>query len=129
MEGKPELAERVYTFAARFARTQDKAGDKLIPKLGRQMLEAPGSVFGNLNRMETLRLLSTVAGWVEARNFRNLLVQGYMQDRDEFAGALYRSHKLVSFPVQIYNGLTEYVRAPFEPTANDWPSAIREKLL
>lgn len=60
LEGRPDLAERVDAFAARFGRMQDTLGDKLVPEFLRQMAESPATVLDNLNRLEKLGLLDSV---------------------------------------------------------------------
>jgi len=95
LDDNPNLAERVDAFVARFGRLQDHLGDKLTPELLRAMLEVPSSAINNLNRMEKLGLLSSMIDWVEARNLRNRLVHEYVQDSEEFAGALNRAIDLV----------------------------------
>ena len=92
LEERPDIAERLDAFVARFARLQDTLGDKLIPALLRHLLENPGSNLDNLNRIERFGLLSSVDDWIEARNLRNRLIHEYMNDPEEFASALRRAH-------------------------------------
>ncbi len=110
LESRPELSERLDAFVARFNRLQDTLGDKLIPELMRNMLETPGTVLDNLNRMEKLGLVSSVEEWVEARNLRNRLVHEYMHDPDEFADALQRAMELVQLLVDTEAALNTYSR-------------------
>ena len=53
LEEKPDLAERVDAFVARFGRLQDHLGDKLTPELLRQMLEVPSSAINNFIKENT----------------------------------------------------------------------------
>lgn len=108
LEDHPDLAERLDAFVARFARLQDTVGDKLIPELMQHMLETPGSVIDNLNRMEKLGLLASVDDWIEARNLRNRLVHEYMRDPAEFADALKRAGDLVQLLVNTSDALRQY---------------------
>jgi len=108
LEEKPDLAERVDAFVARFGRLQDHLGDKLTPELLRQMLEEPSSVINNLNRMEKLGLLSSMIDWVEARNLRSRLVHEYVEDSEEFAGALNRAIELVTLLVETSDNYNVY---------------------
>lgn len=108
LEDHPDLAERLDAFVARFARLQDTVGDKLIPELMQHMLETPGSVIDNLNRMEKLGLLASVDDWIEARNLRNRLVHEYMRDPAEFADALKRAGDLVQLLVNTSDALKQY---------------------
>lgn len=114
LEDYPDLAERLDAFVARFARLQDTLGDKLIPELMQHMLETPGSVIDNLNRMEKLGLLASVDDWVEARNLRNRLVHEYMRDPAEFADALKRAGDLVQLLVNTSDALKQYSDAHFQ---------------
>jgi len=108
LEEKPDLAERVDAFVARFGRLQDHLGDKLTPELLRQMLEEPSSAINNLNRMEKLGLLRSMLDWVEARNLRNRLVHEYVEDSEEFSGALNRAIELVSLLVETSDNYSLY---------------------
>lgn len=113
LEDHPDLAERLDAFVARFARLQDTVGDKLIPELMQHMLETPGSVIDNLNRMEKLGLLASVDDWIEARNLRNRLVHEYMRDPAEFADALKRAGDLVQLLINTSDALKQYSDAHF----------------
>ena len=124
LEQKPEAAERVDAFVARFGRMQDTIGDKLIPELRRRLAETPAAALDNLNRMEKLGLLGSVADWIEARNLRNRLVHEYMRDPEEFAGALNRAHQLVSLLVQTYDNLNRYAKTRFGEGLADWPPLL-----
>jgi uncharacterized protein with HEPN domain len=108
LEKKPDLAERIDAFVARFGRLQDHLGDKLTPELLRQMLEVPSSAIDNLNKMEKLGLLSSMLDWVEARNLRNRLVHEYVEDPEEFASAINRAVALVPLLVETSKNFTEY---------------------
>lgn len=44
LEERPDVAERLDAFVARFGRLQDTLGDKLIPALLRHLLENPGLI-------------------------------------------------------------------------------------
>ena len=124
LEERPELAERVDAFAARFGRTQDTIGDKLVPELLRCLLETPGAALDNLNRAEKLGLLTSVSDWLEARNLRNRLVHEYLRDPAEFAGALQRAAELVPLLVATYNALSEFARVRFGADAGQWPGPL-----
>ena len=108
LDTKPDLAERIDAFVARFGRLQDHLGDKLTPELLKQMLEVPGSAIDNLNKMEKLGLLSSMLDWVEARNLRNRLVHEYVEDSEEFASAINRAIALVPLLVETSKNFTEY---------------------
>ncbi|MFZ5654725.1 MAG: hypothetical protein ACOY42_10080 [Pseudomonadota bacterium] len=121
---RPELAERVDAFAARFGRMQDTLGDKLVPELLRCLLETPGAALDNLNRVEKLGLLASVNDWLEARNLRNRLVHEYLRDPAEFAGALRRAGELVPLLVTTYNAINAFARARFGSDAGQWPGLL-----
>lgn len=87
-----ELAERVDAFAARFARLQDTAGDRLLPELLRCLAEPVGSVLDNLDRAEKLGLLVSTTAWVEARSLRNRMVHEYVRNPVALAEALNEAH-------------------------------------
>ena len=76
LEERPDVAERLDAFVARFGLLQDTFGDKLIPALLHHLLEDPGSNLDNLNRMEKLGLLSSVDEWIEACNLRSQSIRG-----------------------------------------------------
>jgi hypothetical protein len=126
LDAAPELAERLDAFVARFGRLQDNLGDKVIPELRRQSLEQPGAALDNLNRMEKLGLLPSVADWVQARNLRNRLVHEYVRDPDELAGALLRARELVPLLVQTYNRTSGYAGERFAGAGEDWPPPVAE---
>ncbi len=110
LEERPDVAERLDAFVARFGRLQDTLGDKLIPALLRHLLENPGSNLDNLNRMEKLGLLSSVDDWIEARNLHNRLIHEYMNDPEEFAAALRRAHQLVGLLDDTYDKVTGHLQ-------------------
>lgn len=127
LEDDVELSERVDAFGARFGRMQDTIGDKLIPELLRCLLETPGAALDNLNRMEKLNLLDSVADWLEARGIRNRLVHEYVRDPAEFAAALVRSRELVRLLIGTYNALTAYARERFACGKENWPPEIVQR--
>mgnify|MGYP000459218345 CR=1 FL=1 len=113
LDARPELAERVDAFVARFGRLQDNLGDKLIPELLRQMLETPKAAIDNLNKMEKLGLLGSMLDWIEARNLRNRLVHEYVDDNQEFAEAVNRAIELVRLLIDTYERLSLYASEHF----------------
>lgn len=109
LEERPDVAERLDAFVARFGRLQDTLGDKLVPELLSHLLERTGATLDNLNRMERLGLLASVDDWVEARNLRNRLIHEYMNDLDEFAAALCRARELVNLLVETADKVSGYL--------------------
>jgi len=124
LEEQPDLSERTDAFATRFGRMQDTLGDKLIPELLRRLLETPGAALDNLNRMEKLGLLASLADWMEARNLHNRVIHEYMRDEAEFAGALNRAAELVPLLVDTYNAVNDYIRSRFPAPAQGWPALL-----
>jgi hypothetical protein len=90
------LAERLDAYAARFARLQDTAGDKLLPALLARLGEPLGSVLDNLDRAGRLGLLSqTSETWVAARTLRNRMVHEYIRSPSVLAEAVNAAHEQV----------------------------------
>ncbi|MCF7992550.1 MAG: hypothetical protein K9M02_19075 [Thiohalocapsa sp.] len=127
LDSEPILAERVDAFVARFGRFQDHLGNKLVPSLFGVMLEPAAAMLDNLNRLEKLRLLSSVMDWVEARNLRNRLVHEYMQDPSEFAQGLVRALHLVGLLLRTYNAVNRYIRDRFGGGKDVWPSLLPDE--
>ena len=111
LEDNIDKSEQLDAFVARFGRLQDTMADKLIPELMHSMAERPGSALDNLNRMEKLELVDSVAQWLEARNLRNRLIHEYMKDAEEFAQALNRALELVPALVSAFHRINEYAVA------------------
>jgi hypothetical protein len=102
---KPELAERLEAFVARFGRMQDTMADKLLPRWLLALAERPGSQIETLNRAERLGVLESVEGWLVARNLRNRLVHEYMTDAGEFARNLKLADEYSRMLIDTYNRL------------------------
>ncbi|MBK1727080.1 hypothetical protein [Halorhodospira neutriphila] len=125
LEDDPERAERLDAFVARYGRMQDTIGDRLVPSLLRDLLETPGAALDNLNRMEKLGLLSSVADWIEARNLRNRLVHEYMRDIEEFAAAINRARSCVDLLITTYNHIRDYTAQHLvPPEGHTWPERL-----
>lgn len=87
------LAERLDAFAARFARLQDTAGDKLLPALLVRVGEPVGSVLDNLDRAARLGLLLQPSEhWLAARALRNRMVHEYIRRPELLAEAVNAAH-------------------------------------
>ncbi len=76
----PELIDTLESFTAKFARLQDTIADKLLPSFLINTGEKKGTVIENLNRAETLSLISDTQSWLAARSLRNKLVHEYIDD-------------------------------------------------
>ena len=95
LDTNPELAERVEAFVSRFARLQDTAGDKLMPRLLLALGEPARVFIDNLARAETLGWLDSAQDWMEMRALRNQMVHEYMEDLALLKKALERAHGFV----------------------------------
>jgi hypothetical protein len=106
------LAERLDAFAARFARLQDTAGDKLLPTLLSQLGEPLGSVLDNLDRATRLGLLDQPSEtWLAARALRNRMVHEYIRSPDLLAQAVNEAHANVPMLVRFVQACQAYAAA------------------
>lgn len=104
------LAERLDAFAARFARLQDTAGDKLLPALLTRLGEPLGSVLDNLDRAGRLGLLAqTSETWLAARALRNRMVHEYIRNPVVLAEAVNAAHDQVPMLVSFVQACQHYV--------------------
>lgn len=103
------LAERLDAFAARFARLQDTAGDKLLPALLNCVGEPVGSVLDNLDRAAKLGLLAVPAEtWLVARALRNRMVHEYIRNPQALAEAVQAAHEAVPMLVEFVRSCKSY---------------------
>jgi hypothetical protein len=106
------LAERLDAFAARFARLQDTAGDKLLPALLTRLGEPLGSVLDNLDRAVRLGLLpQTSETWLAARTLRNRMVHEYIRSPVVLAEAVNAAHEQVPMLVAFAGACQRYAEA------------------
>ena len=106
------LAERLDAFAARFARLQDTAGDKLLPALLARLGEPVGSVLDNLDRAARLGLLAQPAEtWIAARALRNRMVHEYIRNPELLAQAVNAAHLAVPMLVDFVGACAVAMRA------------------
>jgi hypothetical protein len=90
------LSEQLDAFAARFARLQDTAGDKLLPALLTRLGEPLGSVLDNLDRAARLGLLAEPSEtWLAARLLRNRMVHEYIRQPTLLVQAVNEAHAQV----------------------------------
>ena len=112
LRADPLLSERVDAFAARFARLQDTAADKLLPTLLLRLAEPVGSVLDNLDRAARLGLLTQSSDeWVAARALRNRMVHEYVRDPAVLAAALTEAHEAVPMLTAFVDACHAYVAA------------------
>jgi len=84
----PELIDTLESFSAKFSRLQDTLADKLLPTFLSLAGEKTGTVIENLNRAETLSLITNTQDWLIARNLRNKLVHECIEDYNELKEAI-----------------------------------------
>jgi hypothetical protein len=95
LEQNLELTEKLDAFVNRFCRLQDTLSDKPLPVYLAMQLEPIGTVLDNLNRVEKLGLIPSVADWIEARSLRNNLVHEYIEDINVLRQSILRAVELV----------------------------------
>lgn len=106
------LAERLDAFAARFARLQDTAGDKLLPALLARLGEPLGSVLDNLDRAARLGLLTEPSEtWLAARALRNRMVHEYIRNPVLLSQAVTEAHDCVPMLVRFVQACRAYAAA------------------
>ena len=106
------LAERLDAFAARFARLQDTAGDKLLPTLLVRLGEPLGSVLDNLDRAARLGLLAEPSeSWLAARALRNRMVREYVRSPVLLSQAVTEAHDNVPMLVRFVQACRAYAAA------------------
>jgi hypothetical protein len=88
LEQRPDLAEKVDVFVARFGRLQDQIGERLIPRFAALVGEAPRSLLDCLAHAERMGWIDSAEAFIGARKLRNLLVHEYMSDVQLFLQAL-----------------------------------------
>jgi hypothetical protein len=105
-----ELSERLDAFAARFARLQDMAGDKLLPALLMRLGETVGSALDNLDRASRLGLLTESSeAWIAARALRNRMVHEYIRKPALLAQAFNEAHAAVPMLVRFVRACEAHV--------------------
>lgn len=72
----------------RYARLQDRIGEKLIPRFAALLGESPKAMLDVLAFAEKMQWLDSSAEFVGARKLRNLLVHEYMSDAGLFLDSL-----------------------------------------
>jgi hypothetical protein len=106
------LAERLDAFAARFARLQDTAGDKLLPALLTRLGEPLGSVLDNLDRASRLGLLPQRSEtWLAARTLSSRMVHEYIRNPAVLAEAVNAAHEQVPMLVEFALACQSYADA------------------
>lgn len=107
-----DLSERLDAFAARFARLQDSAGDKLLTALLDAVGEPVGSALDNLDRAARLSLLTVPSEqWLAARALRNRMVHEYIREPALLAQAVNEAHAQVPMLVSFVRACRAYAQA------------------
>lgn len=81
----PERGAIVEAFASRFARFQDRLGQKVAPGVLDALGERVGTVIDNLAQAERLGWVDDAEDWINTRNLRNRLVHEYIEDPVQLA--------------------------------------------
>ena len=84
----PARGDLVEAFAARFARFQDRLGNKVLPALLGAMGEPRGPLLDNLARAHRYGWIDDPQDWIATRGLRNRLVHEYVVDANALAEAL-----------------------------------------
>lgn len=112
LEARPELAESIDAFCARFARLQDTLGDKLLPRALMQLREPVRGFLDNLQQAERAGLVSTASEFVAARDLRNRFAHDYSDKLEALAQLLDAAHALVPFLARTQTALAAALRSP-----------------
>lgn len=99
-------------FLFRFAKLQDRMGDKLFKALLSYLDENIESkpFIDILNRMEKLNILSSVDQWRELRDIRNELSHHYDDEPVEMALAINMIYSRKDDLIIIYNNIKQYYK-------------------
>jgi len=84
----PERGAIVEAFASRFARFQDRLGQKVAPGVLDAVGEKVSTVIDNLTQAERLGWVDDAEDWINTRNLRNRLVHEYIEDPVQLASDL-----------------------------------------
>jgi hypothetical protein len=92
-----EKIKAIDSFVYRFAKIQDRMGDKLFPAILKELQEYRESMalIDVLNRLEKLELLPVSDEWIDFRKLRNTLTHEYPDNKDEIAES-------ISLSVEVY---------------------------
>ncbi len=105
---QPDLIDTLESFTAKFSRLQDTLADKLLPTFLTLSGEKTGTVIENLNRAETLSLITNTQAWLIARNLRNKLVHEYIEDYNELMEAIELAQEFVEQLVRTQKAIKNY---------------------
>jgi hypothetical protein len=115
---KPELAEKIDAFGARFGRLQDTLGEKLLPRFAALLGEKPKSLLDVLAYAERMNWINSAEDFIAARRLRNRLIHEYITDPSLFLEALQTAKQATLDMFAIVNRLRyEAEQLKLEPTA------------
>jgi len=103
LDERPVTAIELDAFVARFGRTQDSIGEKLLPRWLNALAESAGSQIEVLDRAERLGVLESTEEWIAVRRLRNLLIHEYVNDPRQFAQTIREALHAVTMLVDTYN--------------------------
>jgi len=95
LDQRPDLQDRIESFAARFGRLQDNLAGKLLPTYFSASGEPPRLMADMLDRAERVGLLRSSDEWLDARRLRNLLVHEYLEDKADLVLHLTRARSAI----------------------------------
>jgi len=95
------FAEQVEAFTSRFCRLQDTIGDKLLPAWLSILGEKKAVAIDNLDKAESMGILSSTEQWLTLRQLRNQMVHEYIEDLAIFADALHTAYQHIDFIIAV----------------------------
>jgi len=115
---RPELAEIIDAFGARFGRLQDTLGEKLIPRFAALLGENPKSLLDVLAYAERMGWIDSAEDFIAARRLRNRLIHEYITDPSLFLDAIQTAKQATQDMLAIVSRLRhEAEQLKLEPTA------------
>jgi len=103
-----EKVTTIDSFVLRFAKIQDKMGDKLFPTVLAEVGEYKSnmSLLDVLHRLEKLELIASTDLWLDFRKLRNSLTHEYPNNRAEIVQAIGLSITAYQTMKDIYTSMT-----------------------
>jgi len=113
IENRPQDADMLESFSARFGRMQDTMGDKLFPRFLALLGEKSGAMIDNLNRLERLQYVSDAAKWLEMRQLRNKLIHEYVEDVGVFAHSLNQANQYTDELLSVFHKISKSLQEKY----------------
>jgi len=106
-----EKTKTIDSFIYRFAKIQDKMGEKLFVLALRSLLEYKSgmALIDVLNKLEKLELIRSADEWIDFRKLRNSLTHEYPNNEDEILEAISLSIEAYREMKNIYMGILKRV--------------------